>query len=212
MLMCYEHHTVTNDFETYAVEVLRRYKSDHETRFSRPDRAILESLTDWTRLDEPSGVANLNRMSEVLRWREHGMSEDEHMERVVLLNAHIGKLQVIPVEVRRFVAAVSMRMLRAQRTHAVEAWGTSNESILTSDLKGALRLSDGAIFQRANEMEAYRLGSMDEMFVGDVGQPAVSIYRIGGWPLWLELAEFCEKAPENIEAFTDDLDFKRLDG
>src|ERR1035437_1886650 len=33
MLMCYEHHTVTNDFETYAVEVLRRYKSDHETRF-----------------------------------------------------------------------------------------------------------------------------------------------------------------------------------
>jgi hypothetical protein len=40
---------------------------------------------------------------------------------------------------------------------------------------------------------------------------AVSIRDLNGWPLWIDLAKFCEKAPEPMEAFTVDLDFGRLD-
>jgi hypothetical protein len=42
MLMCYAHHVKTNDVKTYTVDVLRKFKSDHERRFSEPQRAILE--------------------------------------------------------------------------------------------------------------------------------------------------------------------------
>jgi hypothetical protein len=40
---------------------------------------------------------------------------------------------------------------------------------------------------------------------------AVSIRDLDGWPLWVDLAKFCEKAPEPMEGFTVDLDFGRLD-
>jgi hypothetical protein len=34
------------------------------------------------------------------------------------------------------------------------------------------------------------------MYVGETERPAVFLCRIEeGWPFWLELAEFCEKAP-----------------
>ncbi|WP_104494271.1 hypothetical protein [Paracoccus denitrificans] len=33
-----------------------------------------------------------------------------------------------------------------------------------------------------------------------------------GWPLWSDIIAFCEATAEPLEAFTDDLDFGRLDG
>jgi hypothetical protein len=208
MLMCYEHHTVTNDIERYTVEVLRGYKQDHETRFSRPDRAILETLTDWTRLDEPTIVSNLKRMNAVLQW---GVEDDDLKEQASSLNAYIGKLQRVPVDVRRFVGAVAMRMCRVEDTSAVSLSGLAGDRILASDLRGALQLRDSAIAERANELDAYGLGCLDEMFLGERFQPAVRIYQIDGWSFWLDLARFCGRAPENMDVFVTDLDFHRLD-
>jgi len=59
MLMCYEHHKVTNDVKKFTVPRLRKMKRDHERRFADPDRAILAQLKDWTLADEPNGVTNL---------------------------------------------------------------------------------------------------------------------------------------------------------
>ena len=209
MLMCYEHHQETNDVDRFTVEILSEYKKDHENRFSRPDRAILESLVDWTRLEEPTEARNLKRMREVLGWK---LTDEDLQGTAGIVNAFIAKFRVVPVDVRRFVGAVAMRMYRVRETSAVESGLLSGEKILASDLRGAFGLSDAAIAQRANEIEAYGLGSIAEIFQNDMEQPAVRISRIDGWPFWPELAEFCEKAPENIDAFTVDLDFGRLDG
>jgi hypothetical protein len=70
MLMCHEHHSITNDVRKYTVEKLRQIKADHEAKFSRPDRAILEQLKDWTMLEQPTKVENLNRLDAVLGWGE----------------------------------------------------------------------------------------------------------------------------------------------
>src|ERR1700683_1271082 len=103
MLMCYEHHQVTNDVDRFTVEILRGYKRDHESRFSRPDRAILERLTDWTRLDEPSEAQNLKRFNQVI---PSGLTEEELRGSAQLLNSLVTRLTVVPVDVRRFVGAV----------------------------------------------------------------------------------------------------------
>ena len=207
MLMCYDHHTVTNDVERYTVEILKGYKRDHEIRFSHPDRAILESLTDWTRQDEPTAASNLKRMSAILGW---SLSDEELQESALALQPYIERFRLVPVDVRRFVGAVAMRIQRMKSTSAVSE-SLGGDSILASDLRGALRLQDSSIMQRTNEMAAYYLGSLDEMYQNDMPQPAVEIHRIDGWPFWPDLAEFCEKAPESMEAFTVELDFRRLD-
>jgi hypothetical protein len=63
VLMCYEHHKITNDVRRFPVSKLRRFKEDHERRFSQPDRAILDKLTDWTAVSQPKGVKSLQRMN-----------------------------------------------------------------------------------------------------------------------------------------------------
>ncbi|AGC42853.1 hypothetical protein MYSTI_01513 [Myxococcus stipitatus DSM 14675] len=42
MVMCYEHHRITNDVEQYPAARLRRIKEDHERRFAGPEREDLE--------------------------------------------------------------------------------------------------------------------------------------------------------------------------
>lgn len=45
MLMCYDHHTITNDVTKYTAEVLRKMKADHEAKFTDVAKAIGESET-----------------------------------------------------------------------------------------------------------------------------------------------------------------------
>src|ERR1700739_1242472 len=54
MLMCYPNNTETNDVEEYPTPRLKQIKADHEQRFSHPDRAILSTLKDYTKLEEAS--------------------------------------------------------------------------------------------------------------------------------------------------------------
>ena len=42
MLMCYEHHVITNDVDTYPVAVLQAMKAAHEAKFTDPAQAILD--------------------------------------------------------------------------------------------------------------------------------------------------------------------------
>ena len=52
MLMCYEHHQITNDVQRYTTDVLRQMKATHELRFTSPDRATYELLAKakWSTL------------------------------------------------------------------------------------------------------------------------------------------------------------------
>jgi hypothetical protein len=65
---------------------------------------------------------------------------------------------------------------------------------------------------RCSELDAYNLGDLSEIWIGELEHPAVRIADLkSGWALWMDIAEFCNKANEPIDAFTVDLDFKRLD-
>lgn len=100
MLMCYPHHQVTNDVKKYTVTKLQKMKSEHERRFSSPDRAILERLQDWTAGDTPQGVENLRRADRELGW---DYDDEELAEPVAELNEYIELLRRVPIEVRRFI-------------------------------------------------------------------------------------------------------------
>ncbi len=119
MLMCYPHHCVTNDVKKFSVAKLRKMKREHEQRFSRPDRAILERLSDQTLRDQPTQVKNLSRINKVLGWK---FSEEELTTSVTGLNEYIGGFPTVPIEVRRFLGAVAQRMHRMRDTSAVHSY------------------------------------------------------------------------------------------
>jgi hypothetical protein len=208
MLMCYPHHQKTNDVAAYSVARLQQMKADHERRFSRPDRAILETLTDWTEIDTPTVVLNLIRMDRVLGWNH---TPGDLQQSVDELNAYVDRLRNVPLELRRFAGAVAKRAFKMQNSRVVkdEMFGTK---VLVSDLKGALRLGERAIGERANQLDGYGIGDIDEIDTDLGWKPAVRIRHLkSGWPLWTDLIAFCEAESEPLEAFTDDLDFARLD-
>ena len=147
-------------------------------------------------------------MMEVLNW---GSEVSQIEESAAELNEYISRLRLAPLEVRRFLGAVVSRIYRVRETRAVE-FRSYSMAIRASDLRRALRLDEAAIAGLANELDAYGLGDIDEIDT-DLGmQPAIRIrYLSSGWTLWRDIAEFCEKAHEPLAAFTEDLDFRRLD-
>jgi hypothetical protein len=50
ILLCPNHHIVTNDVQTYTVEVLREMKRTHETRMLKPDKLHHSALNDIIKL------------------------------------------------------------------------------------------------------------------------------------------------------------------
>lgn len=208
MLMCYPHHQKTNDVVVYTVNKLKKMKAEHENRFSRPDRAILETLTDWTELDKPTEVQNLKRLDQTLGWKNEPI---ELQEAVDELNAYIAKLRTVPIELRRFIGAVMKRAVKMSDSRAVRM-SMGGTRVLVSDLKGAFKIGERALAERANQLDAYGLGDIDEIDTDLGPKPAVRIRDLkSGWPLWRDIVIFCEATAEPIEAFTDDLDFARLD-
>ncbi|TKA94478.1 hypothetical protein FAZ78_22125 [Cereibacter changlensis] len=208
MLMCYQHHQKTNDAKAYPVEKLKQMKDDHERRFSRPDRAILETLTDWTELDAPTEARNLMRLDKVLGWNSDATELKEAAEE---LNVYVAQLRSVPIELRKFVGAVMKRAVKMEHSRVVKT-GMAGTLILISDLKGAFNLEERAIAERANQLDAYGLGDIDQIDTDMGPKPAVRIRDLkSGWPLWRDIVTFCEQAEEPLEAFTEDLDFARLD-
>jgi hypothetical protein len=210
MMMCYEHHQVTNDVVRFPVAKLREMKAAHERRFSHPDRAILETLKDWTEDDKPTQVLNLRRLDRVLEWN---LPAEELQEAVDELNEYVASLRNVPIELRRFLGAVAKRTAKMANTRVVgRPIGAHATSILISDLRGALRLAERTIGDKANQLDRYGLGDVDEMDTVLGPKPSVRIFDLkSGWPLWSDLIRFCELASESLEAFTDDLNFGRLD-
>lgn len=208
MLMCYAHHQKTNEVKVYTVSKLKKMKVDHEGRFSHPDRAILETLTDWTEAAAPSHANNLLRIDAALNW---GNTEADLADAAAELAEYADRLRNVPVDLRRFIGAVAKRAVKMEASRVVQE-NMFGVSVLVSDLKGAFRLGERALAERANQLDGYGIGDADSIDTDFGPKPAVRIRNLkSGWPLWLDLARFCEAESEPLEAFTDDLDFSRLD-
>jgi hypothetical protein len=207
MLMCYEHHKVTDNVAKFPVATLRKYKADHESRFSSPDRAILATLKDWTTVDEPKPPENLRRANRVLGWKN---SEDELAGTRRTLGKYIERLSRVPIEVRSFLGKVAQR---AHRLGSAAATGTSQRGLLVAcfDIENAFKISPDALSRQATQLELYNLGGLDDFDVGDREVPAILIRDLDGWPFWGELAQFCVAESVQMEKFTELLDFSSLD-
>ncbi len=212
MLMCYEHHTVTNNVEDYPVERLRQMKRDHENRFSHPDRAILSGLKDYTKTFEATKPANLKRLRRLLDWPD--LNDEEVSEYVRKVNEYIDKFSRVPLELRNLVGQVAMRIDRMRDLPVVSESIHGCPRIRVSDITGAFRMTDDTLFHLATQLESYKIGYVttvpDREY--DSEHCALQLWSVeDGWCLWDDIARFVEISQEPIEAFSVELDFGRLD-
>ena len=156
MLMCYPHHQETNHETAYPTRRLAEIKRQHERRFAAPDAAILDKLTDWTAASEPNTVRNLQRLNDVLRWEQ---TREELELSAKELNSYIDVLRNIPIDVRRFMAAVAKRTHRMRNSPAVR----DDTDLLASDFQEAHRVGDETMRERLQQLVAYDVGGVAEM-------------------------------------------------
>ena len=205
VLMCYEHHKVTNDESTYTTQRLADIKRDHERHFSAAHLAILQRLTDWTTTNEPQFVRNLGRINQVL---DFGLSDDDLLESVREVNDHIETLRNIPIEVRTFIGAIANRLHLMRDSNAVQ----NHTELLASDFRDAHGVADSTLSEILAQLRAYGVGGYVE-FHSDLGVfDGIRINDLpSGWPIWVDIAAFCKKTATPIETFVESLDFSPLD-
>ena len=163
-------------------------------------------------LEEPTQANNLRRMSRVLAW---GHSDEDLRESAADLNEYLERFARVPAEVRNFVGRVAMRIRRVRDLPAVQSQGFfSCPSIRFDDLQQAFQIDEETVSRLESQLESYNLGSMSPISDTTYDREFLGLRLRGtrsGWCLWDDLAEFCEKSGEPIEAFSVELDFARLD-
>lgn len=208
MLMCYEHHQITNDVGQYTVGVLHKYKSEHESRFASPQRAITETLMDWTKSDEPVHAQNLRRMNRVLGWN---LVDGDLKPLLDALRKAVEALRIIPVETRNFAGKIAERAERVKSgTHAVRSVA-SGFKISCRDVEMAFQLKPEEVNQYCEQLETYKLGYLDKMSVGDSEVDAILLKDLENLPLWRDLAHFAATEGIPMDTFASDLNFATLD-
>lgn len=207
ILLCRNHHKKTDNVKKFTVEVLRQMKEKHEFRFLDVEDKIAASLADSTESEQPSEADNLKRMNKVLGWDR---SHEELVELVVDIRKHVEVLRNVPARTREFLAKVSKRIYKMRKKSVVDNDG-GNCRIGTHDIENAFGLSSSELLRKGEELEQYGLGGIDEHESYGPLKHVVIVYAVNYWPLWNDIAAFCEKTDMDIATFWRDLDFSVLD-
>lgn len=209
MLMCYEHHQVTNDVSVYTVERLKSMKLQHELRFSDPGRVIFDSVKDWTIDYTFTKPQNMNGL---FRFCWGTLDDESKLHYLKSVDVYIDKFQAVPLDLRVFLGRVVARMQRVKDAGAVVKHGWSERAIALHDLSGAFRMSLHEIFEYGNRLQSYGVASIDEKNDWSVGTYLVfTLHEVSDWPFWSDLASYCDATNQSIDAFAVSMDFALLD-
>lgn len=209
MLMCHEHHKVTNNVDVYTTSRLKQMKLQHEIRFSDPGRVIYDSIKDWTVGNAFTKPKNMARLYPVC-WGKLGDEDKDHYLQSV--TAYIDRFQHVPMDLRVFLARVVDRMQRMKNTAVVFKHGWSERAIALHDLESAFRISASEILDFGNRLASYGVASIDEKHDWTFGsQTILTLHEVNDWPLWSDLALYCERNSQAIDAFAINMDFALLD-
>lgn len=65
MLLCYDHHQVTNNVAKYPVADLQKMKAEHEAKFTDPEAKMLQAIEDQTKAVVATPPKSLRKMDAV---------------------------------------------------------------------------------------------------------------------------------------------------
>lgn len=199
MLMCYEHHVVTNDVAKYPVSELKRMKKEHEDKFSSVIQKMRNSVIDYGIVNQHVKVLNCKRLSDVIGF---SCTDEENLENAKVLNGLIDKLMDLPIETRYLLAIMVARsfddMLRGCMVplHEIKAATGKDASFIMNHIE---------ILNRR--------GVISEPDTDEYGRPFCNLYGDfnSGWNYWGNIRDYCKMIGEPITKICVELQFSVFD-
>lgn len=199
MLMCYEHHVVTNNVETYTVDRMRTMKANHEAKFTGIENRLEKAFTDESQTTKVHDAKNLRRINAVLKW---GLDEVQLAEMVEQLSDFTETLREMPERTRTLLAIIvdRVKMVRGDR----------HLSVLHREIVEVTRVHDREIVEHVGILadRGIAFGERDEESRNDY----IRLYELeNGWKFWEELKCFCKETGNSLHDIVVGLNFSALD-
>lgn len=198
LLVCGKHHDIIDyqpNVKAYAAEILRKFKADHEDRFRRAERQLIEQVSDTTQATQPRYPKTMRRYGEVFDVTESMDIEQE----IAGLVKFMDRLKELPLEQREFAIKLAERMKRQDI-----------DDLPADDVVGAFKLGQAKLKKHMDLLEHHGLGYITEGF----GYQKFIVRlqdRDPGCNPWIEILEFCEKTGASRSSFIYDLNFAQYD-
>lgn len=199
MLMCYEHHIVTNNVSEYPASKLKKMKKDHEDRFSGIIQKMSNSITDYGKVGNYSTSKVCHKLSNVLGY---GCSDDENTENSKILNRLINKIIDVPIETRFLLAIMVSRSF----PDILE-----NCTVPLHEIEAAICKDSSYILLQIDILK--RRGLISEPDMDEYGCPFCVLYgdHDTGWSYWNDIREFCRKSGISTNEICVNLNFSLVD-
>jgi len=198
LLMCYEHHCITNDVQKFPKEQMYEIKLKHEEKYGNFLDKIIDSIKDYGINDNFQEAKNCLRMSDVLNWK---LGELECIENSKVLNRLLAKIKNLPPETKKLLSIMISR-----------AFNKSNYGFVIPlhEIEKVTLLRQREIKENIEILE--RNGITHEIEKDDDGYYHVKLCKSDeGWQYWEDIKLFCEKQDIALNEITVKLNFKLFD-
>lgn len=191
MLMCYEHHKITDDVEQYSVERMREIKYLHEAKFSNIERLIGDEIVDLSKMDTPKYPDNIRRINIALQWN---LSNDELLESKKGFNDLLDKLTKLTRETRQVLAIILQHSFVDGRDFFCRVGELDiHASAPFHILKNHISILDRHKFITDNDVD---------------GHEVIQMLDIVGWPILQDIFAFVNITKDSLEDIIVNLNFK----
>lgn len=201
MLMCYEHHQVTNDIKKYTVSVLKGMKASHENKYGDIASKMRNSIADHTETSEIYFPKRLDCINEILKWSLNREELDECLAECIDCAKVIKN---IPIPTRELLVII---LKRSEHVGGV----TSDFGIAISEIKHACGMDIKTLHEHLSILDKHEIIMEGDPYDFN-GQSAVAFRTLpSGWPIYEDLKGFASKTQVTLTELLVDLRFDLLD-
>lgn len=196
IMLCQKHHTITNDVEKYTVNVMRKMKSDHESKYIDVVSLIQKSFIDITTKKVVKYTSQLENICKVLEWKN---TPEEIIETSKDFNKLADTLKKAPPRVLQILTVIIKRGTQ-KHSHSEQI------RLPHHDLVEALGEDESTVVKFVKLMIYYGFAEIE-----DRDELEEIVIQFGDWPIFSVLKEYCEKTGNELSDIIVDGRFDLLD-
>lgn len=195
MLMCYEHHVVTNNVAEYPVSRLKQMKKAHEDKFSGIIQKMRNSVVDY-------GITDTFKESKACQALCTNCSYEENRENSKVLNKLLHRMTDLPIETRTLLGIMASR--------SFEDW--QHDCIVPlHEIAAATGKEESYILCHIEILKRRGLISEPEAYENEGAFCTLYSDAETDWSYWNDIRDFCKRTDIAIDRICVDLDFSVFD-
>lgn len=198
LLLCYEHHVVTNNLVDWTVPRMQEIKVSHEKKVFDFIENLQMRIVDFTALTEAKPTVTLARLAKLQKWNLTG---DEVALSAEDLNALLERLRKIPSPARELLSVIVSKAGTA---------GIDRNHVSLHELRLACALEQEILSELCQILDKY--GFICDAGYDDYGHSRIFLFDLGsGWRVWDDFRIFADAGHATLHELIVELNFSLLD-